>query len=165
MTAADPQTNTSSIDSLQKALSMELTAAHQYQLHAHVLDDWGLDRLAQRMRDEMQEEIGHQDRFIARILFLGGTPELKMAATPGRATSLKDMFRSDLEDEKDAIRTYTEAARKAAEEGDLGTRRMFEKVVVDEEGHMDWLSTQLDLIDRLGESNYATRQMSHQDAN
>ena len=63
-----------SIENLQKALAMELTAIQQYLLHAHVLDDWGLDVLADQMRTEMTEELGHAGRFIERILFLGGDP-------------------------------------------------------------------------------------------
>ena len=103
------------LQNLQSALGMELTAAHQYRLHVHVLDDWGIDRLASQMREEMQEELGHSDAFIERILFLNGNPELKFAKAPSRAQSLNDMFQADLDDEKGAIKFYTEAAREAAE--------------------------------------------------
>ena len=72
----------SSIAALQQALSMELTAVQQYLLHAHVLDDWGLDKLAAKMREEMQEELGHAGQFIDRILYLGGTPEVVPAKAP-----------------------------------------------------------------------------------
>ena len=82
----------SSIASLQQALSMELTAVQQYLLHAHVLDDWGLDKLAAKMREEMQEELGHAGQFIDRILYLGGTPEVVPAKAPVKAESLKGMF-------------------------------------------------------------------------
>ena len=149
-----------SIGHLQTALEMEMTAAHQYQLHAHVLDDWGLDILAGRMRSEMTEELGHLDTFIGRILFLGGDPQVKMAKTPERAQDLKALFEADLADEKDAIRFYTEAAQAAAEAGDIGTKMLFEKIVTDEEGHMDWLARQIDLLDRIGPQNYAAKQMS-----
>ena len=74
--------NATTITNLQQALHMELTAAHQYQLHAHVLEDWGLDILAEKMRAEMQEELGHSDAFIERILFLGGVPELAFQKSP-----------------------------------------------------------------------------------
>ena len=66
--------HTRSLENLQKALAMEMTAVHQYLLHAHVLDDWGLDVLASRMREEMTEELDHASRFIDRILYLGGDP-------------------------------------------------------------------------------------------
>jgi len=152
--------NSKSLTNLQKALSMELTAIHQYLLHAHVLDNWGLDRLAAKMREEMQEELGHAGRFIDRILFLDGDPNASEEKPPKRAQSLKMMFEADLAEEKYAIRFYTEAAGAASEEGDIGTRTIFESIVLDEEGHMDWLKLQLDLLQRLGEPNYTAKQMS-----
>ncbi|MEQ8332729.1 bacterioferritin [Nisaea sp.] len=148
------------LKNLQTALGMELTAAHQYQLHAHVLEDWGIDRLASQMREEMQEELGHSDAFIERILFLNGDPELKFAKAPARAQSLNDMFQADLDDEKGAIKFYTEAAREAAEEGDIGSRVLFEKIAMEEEGHMSWLDLQLSLIARMGEPAYIAKHMS-----
>ena len=145
---------------LQKALSMELTAMHQYQLHANVLADWGLDRLATKMRAEMQEETGHSDEFLARILFLKGEPNIVLAKSPVQAASLEAMFTTDLNDEKEAICFYTQAASEAAAEGDIGSRALFERIVMDEEGHMAWLDLQLDLLRRLGEPAYWAKHMS-----
>ena len=145
---------------LQTALSMELTAAHQYQLHASVLDDWGLDRLAAQMRQEMSEEIGHSDAYIERILFLKGQPQLVLEKTPTLAGSLREMFELDLKDEQDAIKFYTSAARTAYESGDIGSRSLFERVVLDEEGHMGWLELQLELLERMGEPAYISKHMS-----
>ncbi len=145
---------------LQTALAMELTASHQYQLHAGVLTDWGIDRLATKMREEMTEELGHSDAFITRILFLKGTPNLELAKAPAVAESLVGMFQSDLADEKEAITFYTHAAREASEAGDIGTRTIFERIVMDEEGHMAWLELQLDLIKRMGEPAYISKHMS-----
>ncbi|WP_371036462.1 MULTISPECIES: bacterioferritin [unclassified Rhodosalinus] len=152
--------NETSIDNLQQALAMELTAAHQYLLHAHVLDDWGLDKLASRMRDEMQEELGHAGKFIERIMFLGGTPNLTPAATPSKAESLRALFESDRKDEGEAIRFYTESARAASDNDDIGTRRLFEDIVLDEEGHWDWLNRQIDLLERMGEPAFYNTYMS-----
>ena len=145
---------------LQTALSMELTAAHQYQLHASVLNDWGIDRLAGKMREEMEEELGHSDAFIDRILFLKGTPNLVLEKTPKIADSLEAVFQSDLDDEKDAIKFYTDAARRANDAGDIGSQVIFERIVLDEEGHMAWLELQLDLIKRMGEPAYVSKHMS-----
>lgn len=150
-------TNEKTLEFLNTAVSMELTAAHQYQLHAHVLEDWGLPGLAAQMREEMAEETGHSDQFIERIMFLKGAPELKFANPPKRAESLTDMFKSDLEDEEGAIEFYTKASRHAAELGDIGTRKLFETIALDEEGHKAWLELQIDLIERLGEALYSTR--------
>ncbi len=152
--------NTKSIANLQTALAMELTAVHQYLLHAHTLDDWGLDKMATKMRLELQEELGHAGAFIERILFLGGEPEVRAGKTPTRATSLKAMFESDLAEEKGAVAFYTEAAEAAADDSDIGTRTLFEKVLLDEEGHMAWLDLQLDLLERMGEPAYTARHMT-----
>ncbi|PQO40215.1 bacterioferritin [Blastopirellula marina] len=149
-----------SIKNLQQALSMELTACHQYQLHAAVLDDWGLDLLAAKMREEMQEELGHSEKYLERILFLKGNPALTLQKAPVRAESLADLFKSDLEDEKEAIEFYTAASQQAANDSDIGTRTLFESIVLDEEGHMAWLELQLDLIQRMGEPAYIAKHMS-----
>jgi bacterioferritin len=156
--------NDKTIENLNKALQMEMSATHQYQLHAHVLEDWGLDKLARQMRDEMQEELGHSDRFIERIMFLKGNPDIAFEKPPHRASSLVDMFKADLADEEDAIRFYTAAAKAADEIGDIGSRALFEQIVLDEEGHKNWLELQLDLIDRIGEPAYSAKFVSVADA-
>lgn len=152
--------NKETLSNLQTALSMELTAATQYLLHAHVLEDWGLDKLAATMREEMHEELGHAGRFIDRILFLGGDPVMTPAATPRRATSLAEMFEIDRKDEKEAIRFYTDAARTAYDAGDIGSRALFEEIVLDEEGHWAWLDLQLTLLEKLGEPVFMTKYIS-----
>lgn len=148
------------IENLQRALSMELTAMHQYQLHACVLDDWGMGLLAAKMREELQEELGHSEDYLVRILFLKGDPKLTLEKTPVRATSLKEMFETDLEDEKAAIEFYTTASIQASEDRDIGTRQLFERIAVDEEGHAAWLELQLDLLERMGEPAYIAKHMS-----
>jgi bacterioferritin len=147
------------IDHLQTALSMELAAVEQYLLHAHVAEDWGFDKLAAKMREEMQEELAHAQAFTRRIMFLKGDPIVKSAKTPQRAQTLKDMFAADLDDEKAAIKFYTKAAQTAASVGDIGSRRLFENIALDEEGHMDWLEMQLSHIERLGEPVYMSMQI------
>ena len=151
---------TKSIKNLQRALSMELTAMHQYQLHACVLDDWGMGLLATQMREEMQEELGHSEEYLVRMLFLKGDPKLTPEKTPVRANSLQEMFQTDLADEKEAIEFYTSAAFQANEDRDIGTRQLFEKIAMDEEQHMNWLELQLDLLGRMGEPAYISKHMS-----
>ncbi|MCA9040353.1 MAG: bacterioferritin [Planctomycetaceae bacterium] len=146
-----------SIENLQIALSMELTATHQYQLHAGVLDDWGMTLLASQMREEMHEELGHSQVFMSRIMFLKGDPEMKLAKTPERATTLKEMFESDLADEREAIEFYTKSSLHAFECGDLGSRAIFERIALEEEHHMSWLELQLDLLERMGESAFISK--------
>ncbi|WP_296424551.1 bacterioferritin [Yoonia sp.] len=149
-----------SIDNLQKALSMEMTAIQQYLLHAHVLDDWGLDVLASQMRQEMTEELGHAGRFIDRILFLGGDPVVQPSKNPKRSKSLEEMFGADLDEEMSAIDFYTSSAKAADDDWDIGTRMLFEGIALDEEGHMDWLKRQLGLLARMGEPTYMAQNMS-----
>ena len=153
-----------SIENLQTALAMELTAVNQYLLHAHTLEDWGLDKLAQRMRDEMHEELGHAGQFIERIMFLGGTPELKPTKTPKMAKTLSELFKADKEEEQGAIEFYSTAARDAADSNDIGTRTLFETIVLDEEGHWDWLDRQLTTLDRMGEPSFMSIYMSGESA-
>jgi len=147
------------IENLQTALSMELAAVNQYLLHALVAEDWGLDKLGAKMREEMQEEMGHVERFAHRIVFLNANPELKPAKTPHRAQALQDMFEVDLQDELDAIKFYTKAAREADEAEDIGSRDIFESIALDEEGHMKWLELQLSLLKRIGEPTYIAMHM------
>jgi len=151
------KTKSKSLENLQKALSMELTATHQYLLHAHLLDDWGLDKLAEKMRGEVQEELGHASEFINRILFLKGDPVVTEEKPAKRAKSLKQMFEADLLEEREAIRFYTQAVLDATAEGDIGTRKLFEQIVLDEEGHAAWLELQLELLERMGEQNFVAK--------
>lgn len=149
-----------SLENLQQALSMEMTAIHQYLLHAHVLDDWGLDRLAAKMREEMNEELGHASRFLDRILYLDGAPEITATKSPKPSETLEDLFSADLEEEKGALDFYSQAAQAADEDRDVGTRILFEEIILDEEGHKDWLSQQLNLLKRMGEPTYMAKTMS-----
>jgi bacterioferritin len=126
----------------------------QYLLHAHVLDDWGMGKLAAKMREEMHEELGHAGQFIDRILYLGGTPELVPAKKPVRAPNLKAMFEADRADEEEAIEVYSKSAKDAANANDIGTRVLFETIALDEEGHYGWLDLQLSLLERMGEPGF-----------
>ncbi|HSH84054.1 MAG TPA: bacterioferritin [Guyparkeria sp.] len=154
MCADRARKNERALKNLQQALSMEIAAVHQYLLHAHVLEDWGLDRLSQKMTVEMQEELGHASSFIDRMLYLGGDPVVTEAKVVKRSHSLAEMFKADLADELASIEFYCKSAGEAAEDGDVGTRRLFEKMLIDEEGHADWLQRQLELLERMGEQNY-----------
>ncbi len=148
------------LDHLQQALSMELTAVRQYLFHSHLLADWGLDKLALKMKDEMHEELGHADRLLARIMFLEGEPELAGNGSVARPQSVKDMFEADLRDEYEARTYYTTAADTAYKAGDLGSRELFIDLIRDEEGHIDWIESQINLLNRLGEANYTMMQVA-----
>lgn len=153
-------TNSTTVKNLNKALQMEMTASHQYQMHAHVLDDWGLNILAAKMREEQAEETGHSDLFISRIMFLKGTPQIAFAKQPKRVETLQEMFQIDLADEQEAIEFYLQAAKQAYDANDVGSRMLFEQIAMDEEGHKAWLELQLDLIERIGEKAYSAKLVS-----
>lgn len=93
-------------------------------------------------------------------MFLKGEPEIGFQKPPQRAASLVEMFQHDLADEEEAIEVYSQAARDAAEAGDIGTRVLFEQIALDEEGHKSWLELQLDLIERIGEPAYSAKYVS-----
>ena len=147
------------LENLQMALSMELAAVSQYLQHILTTEDWGLDKLAEKMRVEMHEELGHAEEYARRMIFLGGVPEMKPAKVPTQSQSLQDMFEADLADEKDAISFYSRAAREADQAHDIGTRSLFERTVMDEESHMAWLDLQLSLLQRMGEPAFIAMQI------
>lgn len=146
------------VDYLNTGLRMELTAQARYLLHSRLLADWGFAGLAAKMAEEAEEERGHAERFIDRILYLDGSPDMQMdEITP--ATSIKAMLETDLEDEVEAVRYYTEAYQASVEAGDLGTKAIFNDLTIDEEGHADWLKTELGLMKQLGDANYLQMQV------
>lgn len=152
--------NAKTLENLQTAVAMELAAVNQYMLHALTTDDWGLDKLAAKMRLEMLEELGHVEAYSKRLFFMKGDPVLKPAKTPMRAHSLAEMFETDLADELAAIAFYTQAARSADEAGDIGARNLFEETALDEEAHKAWLEQQLSLLARMGEPAFIAMQIS-----
>lgn len=148
------------LENLQTAVSMELAAVNQYLLHILTAENWGLDKLAVKMRSEMLEELGHAEAYSRRMIFLGGSPELKAAKIPRAAQSLKEMFEADLVDEKGSLDFYTTAANAADDARDIGTRDLFERTALDEEGHMSWLELQLSLLERMGEPAFIAMQVN-----
>lgn len=144
---------------LTTALAMELTAVNQYLLHAHLLEGWGFTKLSAKMREEMTEEHGHADRLIERILFLGGVPNTGKLNKVDAAKSVRSLFESDLKDEQDAVRFYSDAASECEAQKDYVTRDLFVSLTAEEEGHIGWLEQQLELMDRIGEKNYLQLQL------
>ncbi len=142
------------IKHLQRALTMELTTVHQYLLHKHVLLDWGLDRLGAKLDEEAQEELGHANKLLERMMFLDADPDVSTLDQVARAQTVRDMFEVDLKGEYEARKYYTTAAMDCEKAGDLGSRDLFHALIHDEEGHIDWIETQLGLLDRLGEQGY-----------
>jgi len=142
------------IECLNKALFLELGAVNQYWLHYRLLDDWGLTRLAKKEREESIEEMEHADTLIARIIFLGGHPNLQTLSSLRIGQNVKEVLESDLAGEYEARASYTESRDICEAEKDYVSKNIFEALLKDEEGHIDFLETQLDLLERVGLQNY-----------
>ena len=138
------------IDYLNKALRSELTAVSQYWLHYRLQADWGLGHLAKKSREESVEEMHHADRLIDRIIFLGGHPNLQTLDPLRIGESARESLECDLAGEHDARTLYIEARDHCEKVGDYVTKALFEALIADEEGHIDFLETQLDLLERIG---------------
>ncbi len=142
------------IEYLNRALRSELTAVHQYKANARLFEDWGLDKLATKQDAEALEELEHADRCMRRILFLGGRPDTTGVDTVRVGTTTREIFQCDLAAESEAITLYREAAGHCESVRDYASRDVFVGLLSDEEGHYDFLETQLDLIERMGLENY-----------
>ena len=143
------------IEYLNAALRSELTAVSQYWLHYRLQDDWGLAHLAAKSRAESIEEMQHADKLITRIIFLEGHPNLQKLDSLRIGPTPRETLECDLAAEHEARTLYIEARRYCDQAGDFVTRTLFDELTADEEGHIDFLETQLGLMDRIGEENYA----------
>ncbi|MBD3787890.1 MAG: bacterioferritin [Sphingomonadales bacterium] len=143
------------IDYLNAALRSELTAISQYWVHFRLQEDWGLAKMAKKSRAESIEEMNHADKLIARILFLEGHPNLQKLDPLRIGEGPRETLECDLAGEHDALRLYREARDYCNSVGDTVSKNLFEELITDEEGHVDFLETQLDLYDRLGAPGYA----------
>ena len=145
------------LDYLNRGLRSELTAINQYWLHYRILDDWGYKELAKTWRKESIEEMGHADRFVERILFLDGFPNLQVLDPLRIGQTVQEILQSDLAAEYDARNLYQEAATYCDSVGDKVSKNLFEELMADEEGHIDFLETQLNLVEQLGLQLYAQK--------
>jgi bacterioferritin len=142
------------IEYLNAALRSELTAVSQYWLHYRLQEDWGYGRLARKSRAESIEEMHHADKAIARIIFLEGHPNLQKLDPIRTGQTVRETLECDLAAEYDARTLYLEARNYCDKVGDHVTRELFEDLLEDEEGHIDFLETQLSLHDKLGPERY-----------
>ena len=143
------------IERLNEALFLELGAVNQYWLHYRLLEDWGYTKLAAKERAESIEEMHHADKIIERIIFLEGHPNLQKVGPLRIGQNIKEVLEADLAGEYDARTSYKKSRELCQELGDYVTMNLFEELLADEEGHIDFLETQLDLFESLGEKKYA----------
>jgi len=143
------------IEYLNKGLRSELTAINQYWIHYRMLDNWGYKDLAKKWRKESIEEMEHADKFTVRIIFLEGFPNMQVIDPLHIGQNVKEVLESDLQSEYAARSLYQEAATYCHSVQDYVSRDLFEKLMADEEEHIDFLETQLDLVAKLGLELYA----------
>ncbi len=148
------------IDVLNSLLAGELAAMDQYFIHSRMYDDWGLSKLYERIGHEMEDETGHADQMIKRILFLEGTPNLAKRDALNIGTTVPEMLKSDLDLEYSVVKNLKAAIALCETEQDYETRAMLVRQLEDtEEDHAYWLEKQLGLIDKLGLPNYLQSMM------
>lgn len=150
--------NENVIGRLNELLGLELGAVFQYVAHEKICANWGYGRLASRFRDISLEEMKDAEQIIERILFLEGTPSMVPPSVSVGAT-VPDQVRAALETERRALVILHEGIATALEENDQATREFFAGRLLEEEGHVDWLETQLSLIATLGEATYLAQQL------
>lgn len=151
--------DTKIIENLNRVLKNELTAINQYFLHARMFKDWGLKALGEHEHGESIDEMKHADRLIERILFLDGLPNLQDLGRLRVGENVAEMLQCDLDLENQAMPVLRESIAHAESVEDFVSRALFEDILGSEEEHVDWLETQLELIDKTGIQNYIQSQM------
>ena len=142
------------IEFLNRALYNELIAINQYFLHAKMLKNWGFKELAEHEYHESIDEMKHADKLSERILFLDGLPNFQALGKLRIGENPKELLQADLALELEALPVLREAISYCESIKDSVSRRLFTDILDSEEEHIDWIETQLDLINRLGEQNY-----------
>ncbi len=149
------------IELLNEQLTSELTAINQYFLHAKMQQNWGYTKLAAHTRAESIEEMTHAERLTDRILFLEGLPNYQKLLALRIGQTVREQFESDMAIEVDVVQRLRPAIAYCEEVGDHTSKRLFEEILADEEHHIDYLETQLALIDSLGEQLYLASLVAH----
>ena len=147
------------IEFLNKALYNELTAINQYFLHAKMLKNWGLKELAEHEYHESIDEMKHADRLAERILFLDGLPNFQALGKLKIGENPRELLQCDLALELEALPVLKDAIVHCEGVGDFVSRKLFADILDSEEEHIDWIETQLSLIERIGEPNYLAQQL------
>lgn len=157
------QGNPKVITALNEALREELLAINQYFIHAMMCEDWGYQHLASHVRKVSIEEMRHAESLMQRILFLEGTPNLTRPMELSVGATVKAQFENDLKLELESVQSYNRFVGIAKEEGDNGSRELFESLLKAEEEHVEYLEAQLELISQMGIEYYLAYQLKDGD--
>jgi bacterioferritin len=144
---------------LQEVLTAELTAINQYFLHAEMQENWGYERLAKTTKKESIEEMQHAEMCLHRMLYLDGSPNMSELFPLRIGQTVKEQLENDLALEYEAVPRLNKAIATAREVGDNGSRELFEKILLDEEHHVDYLEAQLHLVKEVGYEQYLAEQI------
>jgi len=147
------------IAALNEALKEELTAINQYFLHAEMCENWKYSRLADFIKKQSIDEMKHAEVLIERLLFLDATPNMTELMQLSVGQNVKEQLESDLKLEISAVAQYNAAIQTARDEGDNASRELFERLLKDEEEHVDWLEAQLHQIGEIGYGRYLSQQI------
>jgi bacterioferritin len=147
------------IAALNEALKEELTAINQYFLHAEMCENWHYHKLAERIKKESIDEMKHAEALIERILFLDGIPNMTELMQLSVGSNVKSQLESDLKLELAAVEMYNRFVQLARDEKDNSSRELFERLLKDEEGHVDWLEGQKHQIKEMGYERYLSQQI------
>ena len=147
------------VELLNELLTLELTAINQYFVHGKMCENWGFVRLARKFREDAMAEMHDAEEIIERILMLEGVPNVQRLGSVVVGESAVEQLQLALETEKGALALLRQTILACDEESDDGTRIFLEKSVGEEEGHVDWLETQLELVRQVGEQNYLAQQI------
>ena len=148
------------LELLNQQLTGELTAINQYFLHAKMQENWGYLRLAAHTREESIEEMRHAETLTERILFLEGLPNFQRLSPLRIGQTIPEQFRADLAVETDAVTILQAGIISGREVGDVTSANIFEAILADEERHIDWLETQLAMIETIGDAHYLAQQIT-----
>lgn len=147
------------IDGLNAALTIELTAINQYFCQSKMCKNWGIMKLAKKHWEESMGEMKHADQIIDRILFLEGVPEIARYDVIRVGSTIKEQLENDLALESKGVQTYRALADLCIREKDHATHQLAQHILVESEEHVDWLETQLGLIQMIGLEKYLAEQM------
>jgi bacterioferritin len=144
---------------LNKVLTLELTAVHQYLLHASICGQWGYERLRHKLHALATEEMGHAAQLMNHILYLEGTPDVQSLGEVKSGSTVTTLFEEDLQFEMNDASLLQEAITHSAKVGDYTTRHKLEEMIKETDEHIDWFETQLRTIKQVGAENYLSEQM------